>query len=303
MAIKIGDIAREERQDTAANWTSNNPVPRSGEWCIETDTRSLKIGDGTTTWNSLAYLDDLLGVGVGSLLQYATYKDRTSARLFSFDYSNPVSQTTYSRLYAEVGDSFEAQHVAAGDSASGAGMFYPTPIPGKFPRSAIPDLNIDGTTLTLPSGFRNGTLFLVKSGTNQAVGTALYIRRTGVGTVTYHSSEAGAIANTGAITVTGVGVLTQEGIAIDDAMQRITGLIGATSGSGLLMGNNAIGFSDDGALTLYTGTGNARTSDPSNKSASGIGFDSANSTSPSTAKTSDNETRGTQFYSYWYIKF
>ena len=62
MAIKIGDIAREERQDTAANWTSNNPVPRSGEWCIETDTGKAKLGDGATSWTSLRYAIDGLPV-------------------------------------------------------------------------------------------------------------------------------------------------------------------------------------------------------------------------------------------------
>ncbi|MDD3039598.1 hypothetical protein [Bacteroides sp.] len=44
------------RRDTSANWTSYNPIPREGEPCVETDTRKMKIGDGTTAWNSLDYL-------------------------------------------------------------------------------------------------------------------------------------------------------------------------------------------------------------------------------------------------------
>jgi len=43
------------RRDTAANWTSNNPTPASGEFCIETDTDFYKIGDGATAWTSLGY--------------------------------------------------------------------------------------------------------------------------------------------------------------------------------------------------------------------------------------------------------
>lgn len=43
------------RRDTAANWTTNNPTPASGEPCFETDTGKLKIGDGTTAYNDLAY--------------------------------------------------------------------------------------------------------------------------------------------------------------------------------------------------------------------------------------------------------
>ena len=43
------------RNDTAANWTSINPVLKLGEMGIETDTNMFKFGDGTTAWNDLAY--------------------------------------------------------------------------------------------------------------------------------------------------------------------------------------------------------------------------------------------------------
>ena len=44
------------RRDTAANWTAENPVLLLGEVGFETDTRKLKLGDGTTAWNSLLYV-------------------------------------------------------------------------------------------------------------------------------------------------------------------------------------------------------------------------------------------------------
>jgi len=43
------------RRDTAATWTSENPVLGEGEIGYETDTGYIKIGDGTTAWTSLAY--------------------------------------------------------------------------------------------------------------------------------------------------------------------------------------------------------------------------------------------------------
>ena len=43
------------RHDTAANWTSVNPILLDGEVGIETDTRKQKFGDGVTAWNSLPY--------------------------------------------------------------------------------------------------------------------------------------------------------------------------------------------------------------------------------------------------------
>lgn len=44
------------RRGTAADWTSNNPVLSQGEFGLETDTKKIKIGDGTTTYTSLNYL-------------------------------------------------------------------------------------------------------------------------------------------------------------------------------------------------------------------------------------------------------
>jgi hypothetical protein len=46
------------RNDTAADWTSANPVLLQGEIGVETDTRRYKIGDGTTAWSGLSYYID-----------------------------------------------------------------------------------------------------------------------------------------------------------------------------------------------------------------------------------------------------
>jgi len=43
------------RGDTAANWTTVNPILAQREIALETDTDLYKIGDGTTAWNSLPY--------------------------------------------------------------------------------------------------------------------------------------------------------------------------------------------------------------------------------------------------------
>ena len=43
------------RNGTAAEWTGANPVLLEGEIGIETDTRTYKIGDGTTAWAGLSY--------------------------------------------------------------------------------------------------------------------------------------------------------------------------------------------------------------------------------------------------------
>ena len=43
------------RRGTATNWSTNNPTLAAGEVGIETDTGKLKIGNGSTSWNSLSY--------------------------------------------------------------------------------------------------------------------------------------------------------------------------------------------------------------------------------------------------------
>ena len=43
------------RRDTAANWTTEDPILAEGEPGLETDTGRIKYGDGTTAWVSLDY--------------------------------------------------------------------------------------------------------------------------------------------------------------------------------------------------------------------------------------------------------
>ncbi len=44
------------RRDLAAEWTTVNPTLASGEFGLETDTKLMKLGDGTTPWITLPYL-------------------------------------------------------------------------------------------------------------------------------------------------------------------------------------------------------------------------------------------------------
>lgn len=50
MTVKI-----QVRRGTAANWTSVNPTLSSGEIGFETDTKKIKVGDGSTAWTALSY--------------------------------------------------------------------------------------------------------------------------------------------------------------------------------------------------------------------------------------------------------
>lgn len=45
----------QQRRNSAANWTSDDPTLLVGEFGIEMDTGKFKIGDGLTAWTSLPY--------------------------------------------------------------------------------------------------------------------------------------------------------------------------------------------------------------------------------------------------------
>jgi len=51
MATKI-----QLRRDYAANWQATNPTLSLGEPGVELDTHAIKVGDGITAWNDLAYV-------------------------------------------------------------------------------------------------------------------------------------------------------------------------------------------------------------------------------------------------------
>jgi hypothetical protein len=50
MAVQI-----KLRRGTQSQWSSANPILEDGEIVVETDTRQVKIGDGSTAYNSLPY--------------------------------------------------------------------------------------------------------------------------------------------------------------------------------------------------------------------------------------------------------
>jgi len=204
------------------------------------------VSDETDINRLQAQIDEILAgvanAGISSIHEFPTYEDRRSSGLIAYAFDNAVSQANYPLLYAEIGDIYEAQHVAAGDSASGAGNFYPTPVPGNYSRSGIPDIELDAGDVNLGSNYfvkplssafdnlRDGTLFkfvgsaTMPTTTPQIVLDETYYVRLGSVGVFVFTNEADAIANTNRITIdvdngSGIFRLTQEGIAIDDAFQ------------------------------------------------------------------------------------
>jgi len=234
---------------TSAYLASNNPVLLEGQKVIESDTGNKKRGDGTTAYNSLLYQDNEM---IGIEKRFFTYKSREDWGYLPFAFNNKVSTTTYATLYAEVGSTFEAQHVAAGDAASGAGYFYPTPTPGGYERIGVPDsAAINATTgvddaaetIALTAANLNSLKFTrAVTGTGAdgvpvqvklitgalpgglAILTTYYCKFKSATTIELYTTEAAAIsaATTNRVDLTdavGTFRLTQEGIVLDDRFQ------------------------------------------------------------------------------------
>ena len=74
MAIQL-----QLRRDSAANWTSANPTLLEGEIGYETDTGSMKVGDGSSDWATLAYWT---GSGVSGDMVLASIQTVTGKKTF-----------------------------------------------------------------------------------------------------------------------------------------------------------------------------------------------------------------------------
>jgi hypothetical protein len=100
MAIRI-----QLRRDTAANWTSVNPVLANGEMGIETDTLKAKVGNGSTAWSSRPYINvlpseltELAQDAVNSAIVAGTGLDKTyddAANTITIDIDSTVATKTY----------------------------------------------------------------------------------------------------------------------------------------------------------------------------------------------------------------
>lgn len=97
------------RRDTSANFTSANPVLGIGEPAYETDTKKLKIGDGTTAYTQLEYFS---AGGGGSSDITATLPLKIVDGIISLEVDGQTIQIVDGKLHANLDDKqdkFETQ--------------------------------------------------------------------------------------------------------------------------------------------------------------------------------------------------
>jgi hypothetical protein len=86
------------RRDTSANWTSTNPVLSAGEAGFDTTENKIKIGDGTTVWNSLDYASG----GSGSITVSQTAPEDPAEGDLWFNSTNALTYIYYDSFWVDL---------------------------------------------------------------------------------------------------------------------------------------------------------------------------------------------------------
>lgn len=86
------------KRDLAANFTAANTLLLQGEFALETDTNMLKMGDGSTPWNTLAYwlpgqLSKALDKAFGSTQGMLLYRDASAWKALAAGTTGQVLQS------------------------------------------------------------------------------------------------------------------------------------------------------------------------------------------------------------------
>jgi hypothetical protein len=107
----------QQRRDTAANWTANNPTLAPGEIGLETDTKYFKIGDGATSWTSLVYANGITATSTNTL----SNKTLTSPIINQVPSTPTFTTNAYTVLSTDAG-----QFLLASNAGTAGTIYIPT---------------------------------------------------------------------------------------------------------------------------------------------------------------------------------
>lgn len=219
MAIKL-----QIRRGTAANWTSSDPTLLEGEIGYELDTGNWKVGDGTTSWQTLPYQFPYLK-GSKALDKETLCVDQTNDRV------GIGTETPLAVLHIEDA----APIIRMRDTDSGAGIY-----------SEIGTSNTDGTiVISADAGNASGTSnaskiqFVIDNAATPQV-TVLSDRKVGIGT----ASPASSIHVVSSTTTADINLVN-------------SGTTGGTGGLSISTSSNAASITNVENSTLTFGTNNA----------------------------------------------
>lgn len=291
MAVQI-----QWRRDTAANWTAVNPTLAQGEAGLETDTGKVKMGDGATAWNALAYVSAWGGGGVA--LSAGTQSVSTGTVVFSN--SNGISfgmsgssRVTASYTVPSVAGLLSAINVSAGTTSNNLSALT-------FSDGGNVSFGLNGSVITASAPAGGGGGMAISAGTESvSTGTLVFSNSNGItfgmsgssritashDGLTSQSNQAfsaGAASsafqtlsfqdsngisfsnNAGAIRLThdlqhtsATSAITSN--ALHSSASRVINIVAATdsTGGGAASLSSNVSFSAANGLTFYTSAGNA----------------------------------------------
>lgn len=209
------------RRGTASQWTSANPTLAAGEWGFETDTTKVKIGNGSTAWNSLGYqgAGDIEGVTAGTGLSGGGTSGTVTVSL-----STPVAVanggtgiTSFGTGVATFLGTPSSANLAAAltdETGTGVAVFNDSPTilnPVITQPQATPTFSANAYTLVAGDA---GDILLASNSTtagtiniptdasvNFAIGTQITILNVGTGLITVQATTSGTttVRSTGAV--------------------------------------------------------------------------------------------------------
>jgi hypothetical protein len=244
------------RRDTAANWTTVNPVLLNGEWGFETDARKLKIGNGTSAWNALAYYS----TGSGNTILSGSGAPSSSLGVNGDIYLDSVA----SRLYGpKAAGSWGAgvSLIGPAGSTGSAGATGPAGATGAAGSAAT--ISVGSVT----TGAAGSSAIVTNTGTSGAAVFAFTIPRGDTGatgatgpagsaaTISVGSVTTGAAGSSASVTNTGTSSAAVFAFTIPRGDTGTTGAAG--SAATISVGSVTTGAAGSSASVTNTGTSSA----------------------------------------------
>lgn len=214
------------KRGTASQWTSANTVLASGEIGFETDTKKMKVGDGSTAWTSLGYTvtdGDITGVTAGTGLSgggssgsvtvslstpVSVENGGTGITSFGTGVSTWLGTPSSSNLAAAVTDEtgsgalvFGTSPTISGGTFADAVIRQPLVTPTFSANAYTLQLTDQGDILLASNGATAGTINIpTNASVAFPIGTQITIIQTGAGQLTIQAVTSGTttIASTGA---------------------------------------------------------------------------------------------------------